>query len=105
MKELMGRPTEGARAYPGGANLVVARKLPSGIEYGQPGQIHADLPSMASGYRGVPSNDPDMGFAVPGGKFMSREQALKFLDAADAAALKHPNKPLLAEDYMRYMGY
>jgi hypothetical protein len=105
--------TEGARPnYPGGGSavpmakpqLVVARKLPNGtVEYGQPGQIHADLPSMASGYRGVPSNDPNMGFALPGGRFLSREQALKSLDKADAAALKHPNKPLLAEDYVRRM--
>lgn len=83
-------------ALAGKPRLVVARRHPDGrVEYGKPGQTHADLPSVIrQKHRGlVRSVDPDMGFAVPGGEFMTREEALKFLGLP-----KHPNKPLLAED-------
>lgn len=60
--------------------LVVARRFPDGtIKYGKPGDIHADLISDEEmdrknvGYVGI--EEKDMGFAKPGGPFMSREEA------------------------------
>jgi hypothetical protein len=54
--------------------LVVARKMPDGtMRYGKPGELHESLldPSEHNQY----AVDDQMGWARPGGRFMTREQA------------------------------
>jgi hypothetical protein len=61
---------------PAQPRLVVAARTPEGIIYGKPGQTHGDLfdaPIWDSG-----SNE-DIGFAQPGGPFMSRQEAADFV--------------------------
>lgn len=63
------------------AGLVVARRMPDGtVKYGKPGDLHFNLldeeddtERAATGYVGL--EEGDMGFAKPGGPFMSREEA------------------------------
>lgn len=59
--------------------LVVAAKTDNGIKYGQPGQIHADLydPSWDMPNKGDVIGD--LGFAEPGGPFMSRKEAANYV--------------------------
>lgn len=80
-----------ASAAKSGPKLVVARQMPDGtIRYGKPGQIHADLVSAEELARirnpggnladqGFPPPEESMGFAQPGGQFMSRDDALDFV--------------------------
>lgn len=59
------------------SQLVVARNLPGeSIQYGKPGQIHADLLKEGEWY---PAGSETLGFAEPGGPFMSRQEAADFL--------------------------
>ena len=59
----------------GRPQLVAARKMPDGsIRYGKPGEIHADL--FRPGEKRHGFNDMKLGFALPGGCFLTREQAL-----------------------------
>jgi hypothetical protein len=59
----------------GRPQLVAARKMPDGsIRYGKPGEIHADL--FKPGEQSYGFNDMKLGFALPGGCFLTREQAL-----------------------------
>lgn len=63
------------------AGLVVARRMPDGtVRYGKPGDLHFNLldeeddtERAATGHVGL--EEGDMGFAKPGGPFMSREEA------------------------------
>lgn len=63
------------------AGLVVARRMPDGtVRYGKPGDLHFNLldeeddtERAATGHVGL--EESDMGFAKPGGPFMSREEA------------------------------
>ena len=60
----------------GRPQFVAARKMPDGsIRYGKPGEIHADL--FRPGEKLYGCNDINMGFALPGGRFLTREQALE----------------------------
>ena len=60
----------------GRPQLVAARKMPDGsIRYGKPGEIHADL--FRPGEKLYGCNDINMGFALPGRRFLTREQALE----------------------------
>ena len=60
----------------GRPQLVAARKMPDGsIRYGKSGEIHADLFRPGENLYGF--NDINMGFALPGGRFLTREQALE----------------------------
>ena len=55
------------------SGLVVARRYPDGkVKYGKPGQMHVHL----VGGDKDDYEDRDLGFAEPGGKFLSRNQAL-----------------------------
>ena len=61
--------------------LVVARKMPDGtVRFGKPGQIHVDL--MTTKELGAASDSPEvassMGYANSEGKFLNRDEALKF---------------------------
>lgn len=59
--------------------LVVARKMPNGqVVYGQPGQVHSDLLGPIEKITSLESTGPQMGFAIPGGEFMTRDQALQY---------------------------
>jgi hypothetical protein len=59
----------------GRPQLVAARKMQDGsIRYGKPGEIHADL--FQPGEKSYGFNDMKLGFALPGGRFLTREQAL-----------------------------
>jgi hypothetical protein len=62
--------------------LVVARKMPNGtVVYGKPGDTHGALMGMDA-----PLNyDTDLGFAVPGGPYMTRQEALRWVDANEPA--------------------
>ena len=54
------------------SGLVVARRYPDGkVKYGKPGQMHVHLVGDKDDLE-----DRDLGFAEPGGKFLSRDQAL-----------------------------
>ncbi len=58
--------------------LVVAMKNPDGsIKYGKPGELHSDLGSTLP--LGSDAYNKVMGFAQPGGKFMTREESLDFV--------------------------
>lgn len=60
----------------GRPQLVAARKMPDGsIRYGKSGEIHADLFRPGENLYGF--NDINMGFALPGRRFLTREQALE----------------------------
>jgi hypothetical protein len=96
--------TEGARGGGTSRGLVVAQKLPDGtVKYGEPGETHGslvsgmDLGRLPESY----SVDANMGFAFPGGKFMTREQALQTLDANTRNKLSPWNakEGLAAEEY------
>lgn len=72
------------RVKPAANGLVVARRMPDGtVKYGKPGDMHFnlygddELEQQAVG--SVHMDQADMGFAQPGGKFMSREEAAAFL--------------------------
>lgn len=61
-------------------SLVVARQMEDGsVKYGKPGDMHFDLYSddelEQKGIGSVGVEQKDMGFAEPGGPFMSREEA------------------------------
>jgi hypothetical protein len=73
--------------------LVVARKLPDGtVRYGKPGQIHVEILDPLE--YGV---DPwRNGFAKPGGEFISREEAKKFVAANERDRLPPAQGP---DDY------
>ena len=94
----------------GRAQLVAARKMPDGsIRYGKPGQIHADL--FQPGEKSYGFNDMKLGFALPGGCFLTREQALDAVKRGtpDVAAkfrhpLRHGENRLDAVQYGRAMG-
>jgi hypothetical protein len=96
-----------AMALPPGApkvkpQLVVARKLPDGsIKYGRPGQTHADLieARRAQDYKTI--DDSQMGFAVDGGPFLSRSEAMDWFAANNPAASKFVSKkrPVSMEDF------
>jgi hypothetical protein len=61
-------------------SLVVARQMPDGtIRYGQPGEIHIDLMEPNDYATGRSGDDSLNGFAVPGGKFMDRGEALQWV--------------------------
>jgi hypothetical protein len=90
------------------ASLVVAREMPDGtIRYGKPGQIHADLvdANHFETHAAPPPTDT-MGFAKPGGKFMTREEALAYVKAnePEGAYLAHEPTGLQAEKYNKGMG-
>lgn len=69
--------------------LVVARKMPDGrVVYGKLGQVHADLLGPIEKLTSLEKTGPQMGFAVPGGKFMSRKQALDWLKANEPEMVK-----------------
>jgi hypothetical protein len=60
------------------ARLVAARRLPDGsVMYGKPGENHGML--LGTGH-GKVDYENDMGFALPGGPFMSRKDALRWVD-------------------------
>lgn len=62
-------------------SLIVARKLPSGeIKYGKPGETHGDLLTERERVNTTSVDDKQMGFAEPGGSFMSRKQAQEYLE-------------------------
>lgn len=64
--------------------LVVARRMPDGtVKYGKPGDNHADLftPEEIDNTYGAIKIEPHLGFAAPGGKYMSREQASEYVGA------------------------
>jgi hypothetical protein len=79
-KILPGAAAPGIGPYEG--PLVVARKMPDGeIKYGKPGDVHADLMTRKELNEDGPTPpkvEQDMGFAVPGGEFMSRQEALDY---------------------------
>jgi hypothetical protein len=63
-----------------GPGLVVARRMPDGsVKYGESGGFHADLADEHD--RPL---DADLGFAQPGGPFMSRQEAGNFAQRATA---------------------
>ena len=74
---------EGGRGYLGTASssrpmLVVARKMPDGsVRYGQTGSVHSDLMEHKADWGRF--KEADMGFAIPGGKFMSRTEAAEYV--------------------------
>lgn len=68
--------------------LVVARKMDDGsVRYGKPGDLHPDLIDtierrLEDGtviQEGVPVPNEQMGFATPGGPFMSRKEAAEWV--------------------------
>lgn len=70
-------------AAPVALDLVVARKMPDGnIQYGRPGEIHADLLSESEViHHANDSIDEQMGFAIGQGEpFMSRKDALAWVE-------------------------
>lgn len=84
--------------------LVVAREMPDGtVRYGKPGDIHADLIDKAelTAEPFFPPPEDSLGFARPGGKFLSRAEALDFVKAnePERAALAHEPTGLQAEKY------
>lgn len=84
--------------------LVVARKMPDGTtRYGKPGQIHADLidPAELEQRPYFPPAKERMGFAEPGGEFLSRDQALARTKEREPerAGLAHEQTGLQAEKY------
>lgn len=59
--------------------LVVARRMPDGsVTYGAPGQQHVDLMDRSE-LETVDLSAPDLGFALPGGDFMSRREAAEWV--------------------------
>lgn len=85
--------------------LVVARDMPDGsIRVGKPEQVHADLIDPLTR-----SISPDeMGFVTPDGKFLTREEAFKYVTEESPAIAKKLNPPrptirgedeLVAEQY------
>jgi hypothetical protein len=73
--------------------LVVARKMSDGsVKYGKPGEVHADLMSSkelnADGPT-PPEIEKAMGFAVPGGEFLTRAEALEFARKNEPARATH----------------
>lgn len=85
------RPPEPEQEFtqPKPSPFVVARQMPDGtVKYGKPGDIHFNLLDDAEFERKGPGHvnieEKDMGFAVPGGPFMSRTEA--------AAALGQPGR-------------
>lgn len=89
--------------------LVVAREMPDGtIRYGEAGQTHADLirpeeMKIRDGEPWFPPPDSAMGFAEPGGKFMTRDEAAAFVKENEPARseLLHEPTGLVAEQYQR----
>lgn len=71
------------------SGLVVARKMPDGsVMYGEKGQSHPELVSDAELEGHEPMPDPnDMGWATPGGPWMSRQDAAKMV-GSDQTALE-----------------
>lgn len=81
LRESMARG-DAERAVPPPA-LVVARRMEDGsVKYGEPGQVHTDLMTRrevnAEGPT-PPEIEGAMGFAKPGGEFMTRKEALEFV--------------------------
>ena len=76
--EVLKREAEGVSGRPGGPKpLVVANVGKDGkVYYGRPGDIHSNLTEK------YPNAVPwrDVGFAVEGGKFLSRKEALDYVD-------------------------
>jgi hypothetical protein len=72
--------------------LVVAHRLPDGTTYvGKPGELHFDLAEKH------PSNGRgmfDQGFMTPDGKYLSREEALKWVEKRQQKIKAHPD-PLM----------
>ncbi len=84
--------------------LVVARRMPDGsIRYGRPGEIHAHLLDEQDDAREFPWSQDEMGFAAPGGPFLSRAEALKIARANEPARVDYAHGPsgLQAEQYQR----
>ena len=94
----------------GRPQLVAARKMPDGsIRYGKPREIHADL--FQPGEKSYGFNDMKLGFALPGGCFLTRGQALDAVKRGtpDVAAefrppQRHGENRLDAVQYGRAMG-
>lgn len=73
-------PQQGAQPKNAANGLVVARQMPNGtVKYGKPGDMHFNLYEdhefEQKGIGSVGMEDKTMGFAQPGGPFLSREQA------------------------------
>lgn len=68
---------------PSTPKLVVARKMEDGkIRYGRPGDIHADLIHDTDSFENAGITqiwESQMGFAKPGGKFMTRDEAAAWI--------------------------
>jgi len=65
-------------------SLVVARRMADGtIRYGKPGQTHADLLTKSDTL--MSKRDAEignqMGFAIPGGQYMTRHEAASFVNS------------------------
>ncbi len=91
------QPAPGGQSAP---KLVVARRLDDGtMTYGKPGQIHPDLVQEGENYLDV---DPEqMGFAVPGGPFLTRQEALDFVITNEPGRVTTKSKyGLEAGDYV-----
>jgi len=95
-----------------GPIMVVARKMPTGeLKTGKPGQIHSDLLTDAELIAGVNTAPGEMGFVLPDGRYLTRNQALEYAAkneperAADALAkgrgleaVKYNEDPTLRSD-------
>jgi hypothetical protein len=91
--------------------LVVARRFPSGeVVYGEPGKIHTSLLTKKEyGGGDYPADiEAQMGFAEPGGKFMSRQEAMDWAKKNEPAladysetSVNQPGFGLEAGSYQR----
>lgn len=76
------------------SGLVVAAKTGNGaVKYGQPGQLHADLYDPSWDIPEEGAGIKELGFARPGGPFMSRKEAFN----AAAAPIQVSSEPSAAD--------
>jgi len=84
--------------------LVVANRMPDGsIKYGQPGQVHSDLFGGDEDAEAFARQDKNLGFAQPGGPFMSRQQAADFV--AQKEPLRTPEAYEQGESFLQAEPY
>jgi hypothetical protein len=71
--------TGGYEAAPKAEVVPVIRARDGELLYGKPGQLHTDLPFDETKW--AHAGGEDLGFAVPGGKFMTRGEAFDYVKA------------------------
>jgi hypothetical protein len=83
--------------------LVVARRMDDGsVVYGKPGEMHAALVRDGEQFVGNNKVADQMGFAEPGGPFMSRREALDFTrkNEPERSKVKYEKYGLEGNDYL-----